>query len=331
MYRMPVLELSLPPQLGLMNTHRLFSLASQVQSWHGDLVLDASALEFIDPLGLAVLGASLVPVVQQGGQVDMPWLSRHLTSYLHRMNFFADCQMPSVDEPWRQHRDQRDHLVELTRLRHEHEADEAACRLSHAMTGRLTPTEPAQLTDESFGQNEFTRINHPLQYVLTELLNNALSHARREGYGHADVWVTAQHYPSRDLVRIAVVDNGCGMLSTLRWHPKLAAPTHTAAIAAALMPRVSCNRDLFTASESVNQGVGLTTSSRIAAAAGGRMLIVSGDGYHQTAGSARHLSSPARWQGVAIGMDFRRSALPQVQIRDLLPQREGPVLSLRFE
>ena len=46
------------------------------------------------------------------------------------------------------------------------------------------------------------------------------------------------------------------------------------AILAALRPRVSCNRDLEVFKRLVNEGIGLTTTARIAERAGGRLVVV---------------------------------------------------------
>lgn len=78
-------------------------------------------------------------------------------------------------------------------------------------------------------------------------------------------------------VQVAVVDNGCGFLATLLNHPALPEKTHDAAIRTALRPKVSCNRDMGPFGESVNEGVGLTTTVRISKATGGAVHIVSGD------------------------------------------------------
>lgn len=108
-------------------------------------------------------------------------------------------------------------------------------------------------------------------------------------------------------------------------------PTHLAAILAALHPRVSCNRELGLRADSVNQGVGLTTTQRIAMSAGGCLYIASGDAIHSSAAYC-HLSGGIRWQGVAIGMECKRQRLPEVHVRELLPPFEPqPGIRLRFE
>lgn len=319
----------LPRNLGAADTQTLFELCDHVRKADGVAVLDASNLEFVDPLGLAVLGSHLGCLPHC--QVHAEWMPTKIAGYLDRMGLFSHCTLHGVEVSSRSRNDLQTSLVELTRVSDSSDAQGAAHRLAVAITGQLTNADPEAPRDEHTGHNQFDRYNHPLQYSLSELLDNALTHARREGRTDAAVWVAAQFYSARDLVRVAVVDNGCGMLATLRHHPSLTAPTHEAAIVAALQPRVSCNRDVGVNPDSVNQGVGLTTTYRIARAAGGGMTIVSGSGYHNALGVANRLRSPAYWQGVAISFTVRRSSLPNVVVGEQLPVLDLPPVQVRFE
>ena len=129
---------------------------------------------------------------------------------------------------------------------------------------------------------------------------------------------------------MSVVDNGCGVLRTLKHHSALTCQTHQAAILAGLLPKVSCNRDVGVMSDSVNQGVGLTTAKRIVEAAGGSMAIVSGDG-HVTSKHSRTLPRNAFWAGVAVTFTVERLKLPTVAVADLLPAQDSPPVRVRFE
>lgn len=83
--------------------------------------------------------------------------------------------------------------------------------------------------------------------------------------------------------------------------------------------------------DSVNQGVGLTTTQRIAMRARGRLYIASGDAIHSSTAYS-HLSDGICWQGVAVGLECKRQYLPEVRLRDLLPPFEPqPGIKLRFE
>lgn len=224
--------------------------------------------------------------------------------------------------------------MELMCVSHAHEVDQAAESLATAIAGTLTPHSPDAPIDMATGRNEFDNYRHPLSYVLRELLLNSLTHARKEGRQDAAVWVAAQYFKPKSQVQLAVVDNGCGVLSTLRNSPELDVQSHIAAIRAAFQPFVSCNPDIGLPGGTANQGVGLTTTARVASAARGGILLASGDAAAASVNnrlSDMALGPSAFWPGVAIQMVCRRAALPTVNIPELLPKVEvDPEIELRF-
>lgn len=323
-------EFKLPKYIGVRNLEPLFEFCTEVASSNGDVVIDARAVTFIDPMGLTVLTALLSPMCQTR-KVDMVWLDVRIASYLQRMNFFNHCPVGRVEIPNHSRSDLKKSLVELTLVNSAHETDATAMRLATALTGCMTGLSP-QPVDFHAPVGDFDRYNHPIQYALNELLDNSLTHARRMGRASASVWVAAQYY-SEDTVRIGVADNGCGFLATLSNHIQLTHKTHAAAIALALEPFVSCNRDMGPFAMSENQGVGLTTTRRISEKAGGGMTIVSGNAKVSTGGDAQQFKSDAFWSGVAISFVCKRDLLPQIVPSDLLPDlppSQAPGPALRF-
>jgi hypothetical protein len=322
--------LFLPPYVGASNTQALFRLCSLARAAQGEIVLDASEVKFVDPLGLAVLGATFEPMFEHM-RVRVEWMPVGIAGYLARMGLFARCPFEGVEVPTFRSNDRRSALLELTRISDRRLIGDASRRLAEAITGQFAGVDPNEAPDEMTCVNRFETFAYPLQYMLSELLENALTHARREGAHGATVWVASQYYPSADMVRVAVVDDGCGMLAPLREHWALGSISHASAIAAALRPRISCNRDVGVMADSVNEGVGLTTAHRIAEAAGGRMTIVSGDGRYVSAAHLGTLTSSAFWQGVAVAFSVKRQLLPSINVGQLLPELDVPPVSVRFE
>lgn len=314
----------------------LVALCGAALEADNDVVLDGRALRFADPFGLALLGSTCHMLRQRDQVVRVFGLADSVSSYLQRMDVFqevelVDCAPARVGV----RRNRRDALVELTRIDHPRDINSTANQLATAMVGAMPDIDPNEPFDEMTCTNTADRIAAPISYALTELLNNALSHARRQRHGQACVWVASQYYPRSGRLQLAVVDNGCGMLETLRDHAAMRArprKTDLDAILVALRPRVSCNRDLGVFKDSVNQGVGLTMVSRIAERAQGRLVVVSGAGFHDPFAGSRRLAHSARWCGVAIALECRRDALKSVNYRELLPPVEdAPALHLRFE
>lgn len=286
--------------------------------------------------------ACILETTATGRVIRMPWLKRSTTSYLERMDFFERIEVSDVDIPTNRIRhDRRASLLEIQRIfgneASEPVADQLATTIASTILGR--PPKPFSFASPD---TEHEQYYLPLRYSLSELIENASTHARRNGRSNAGVWIASQYLRSPEKIQIAVIDNGCGFLSTLRDHPELPEKTHSSAILTALKPKVSCNRDYGPFLESVNEGVGLTTTVRIAKATSGTVHIVSGDALvlETTTGTLkrrdRATTLPATWEGVAISITFEPARLPGVKVRDHLPPVEGPThkspssVALRF-
>ncbi|MDI2594131.1 ATP-binding protein [Pseudomonas sp. 681] len=302
-----------PRSLSASDPEALFSLCSQVTSRTGDVVLDASELVFIDPLGLATLRATL-ECQPDGKCVYIRYLQERMAYYLVRMDFFQGLNVEGINEDARNTSGEPFKCVELIRVADQDQSEIIASRLVQAMTGAAYDSETEN--------PELDSCRRPIEYALKELLENSLSHAKREGGQGSSVWVACQHFEDSNSVRLAIVDNGCGFLATLKTHGSLAEPTHMNAIQAALLERVSCNRgpNIGYESDSQNQGVGLTTTARIAEAADGHLIIASGDACIHTETKGEFCLKKSPWGGVAIAFSCKRDKLPQVNIPSLLPQ-----------
>jgi len=325
------MPISLPAYFSARSAQEAITACWEIASAEGVVDVNASRLTFVDPFGMALLAATFYKFREQGRVVRVHGLNTQLSGYLQRMDVFDGVELVDCAPTSGQRYDRADALVEVTRLEQQGDVESAAYRIASALVGHMPVADPDELPDEMTGYTEAYRLVEPIQYALNELLENSLTHARRARFVDACVWVACQYYPSSGWVRLGVVDNGCGFLATLRGHPALYQETHLAAILAALQPRVSCNRELGLLAESVNQGVGLTTTNRIAERAGGHLYIASGDAIHSATASA-HLTGEASWQGVAIALECRRQRLPEVRFRDLLPPLEPqPSVRLRFQ
>lgn len=315
------MKLKLPRTLGTRNHAGLFALAGEIARTNdAKIELDASELEFIDPHGLTVLGALLSPLKDRN--IYMPWLRTEFAGYLDRMDFFKHCEICDVEIPdWQRH-PHPESLVELTCVTDSTKTDEIANRLADAITGRLTSAAPDEEPDDE-GKNKYARFRYPLWYSLSELLENSVTHAKQHGYLQSNVWVAAQYYEKNKEVKMSVVDNGCGFLRSLYTTPELRDKTHANAIRTALKERVSCNRNSPYIYGHGNQGVGLTTTMRIANGARGKLMIASGNAYLETEHMRDSLlPDEGLWNGVAIAFSCRRHALPGINVRRLLPETE---------
>ncbi len=322
---------TLPSYLTVKSIEQTLNACSEILDACDNVNINASGLKFVDPFGIAMLGSCLSQAKAYGFDSCISGLNKNVGSYLNRMDCFNDVELTDFSPSYNVRHDRSDSLVELKKLEDVKMVNQVSNELAKALVGSFNNVDLDLVINELSGYTLKELLINTLQYPISELLENSLTHARRNGYCHTAVWVAGQYFKSRGIVQISVIDNGCGFLSSLKGHSQLQTTSHLDAILTALKPRVSCNRDLGIMGDSVNQGVGLTTTVRIAEASGGRATILSGDAFHQTDGRSSYLSNDS-WQGVAVSLVFSRSKLNKVQISELLPVLENePEISLRFE
>jgi hypothetical protein len=326
----PAICVSLPQTVGVNNLAPLVEALSKIAAGAGHVELDCANVNFVDPLGMTVL-AAVLESLDKRRRVTMPWLKTSTAGYLERMDFFNGIAVEGVNLPQNRTRnDRRADLLEITRVVDSGKSEAVADQLATAIVGKIIGRGPKPV-DFNAPDREYDQYYRPLRYALSELLENALTHARREGAFASSVWVAAQYYKDQQSggrIQVAVVDNGCGFLATLQNHAELRAKTHADAIRTALKPKVSCNRDIGPFGESVNEGVGLTTTVRIAKETGGAVHIVSGDAIFidsEAVGVKRRdqvQTFDGAWKGVAVSATFVCQKLPSIRIDELLPPIE---------
>ncbi len=314
-----------PRNLSSSDPHAIFDFCEKIMNCKGDIVLDATNFLFIDPLGLAVLRATF-EMLGDDRECYCRFMNTSMKSYLARMDFFEGLEVEGFDpEESRNPQGEPDNCVELTSVTNAQQPEVVASRIVHAMTG---------IKDDETNADAMEPYRRPLEYALKELLNNALSHAKQDGNLNSCVWVACQHFRATGSVRLAIVDNGCGFLATLKDHARLTETTDHAAIQLALIERISCNRGPLLAYEtdSQNQGVGLTTTAKIAEAAEGHLVIASGDAWIRTFDKGEGKLDDCKWKGVAIAFQCNRELLPKVDVSTLLPDVDDTLDSeIRFE
>lgn len=136
-----------------------------------------------------------------------------------------------------------------------------------------------------------------LTYSIREIIRNVVEHSKSE-----DIWFSAQYWPTKDRVEIAILDEGIGIKSSLLSNPKIKLKTEKDALLLSIEPGVTkSQKNRFTRDDPyANSGFGLFVTSRICMT-GGDYSICSGS-------SALGLSSRkptlynSSFQGTAIRM-----------------------------
>lgn len=296
------------------------------------IACDAAELQFVDPVGLCLLAATCHRLAKAGKKLRLENVSPAIVGYLARMDLFKACGIEYRENFTR--RDRQTDLVEICVADKAAEGERLASKIVTALIGMTPGYDPHAKPDEMTGYQPQDYLLKPLHYLFSELLENALTHAKRAGYKGARAWVAAQYYPGRDKIRLAVVDDGCGLLGSLKRHSRLAVKSHEAAIRLAFEPRVTCNPDLeIRPNETANQGIGLTVIREIVVQGRGVMRLVSGDTLLEMAGGREKTCPVTSWQGVVLALEFKRDFLRQVNLGQIIHElrdRPGPG-GLRFE
>lgn len=296
-------KITLPRVLTTNNIDEVLSLCSSIRE-RNNLVLDAQNYTYASPIGLTLLKAAIHS--QHPCRVsDIEWMETTRASYLSRMNFFVGVSAPSVEIANKQRHDRTDTLVELNKIHHEGEVDDVAHQLSNTLTQSVI-RESAEYATPDFDSEA---ICNPIRYLISEILLNSTTHAKRYGNERSKAWVAAQALKATPrnsaCIEIAIVDDGCGVLQTLA--DQLNDKNSTAeAIELAMTPYVSCNFGVdFMGQETTNQGVGLYVAKDMILQAGGRIQIISDNCMFDSSSSKRSGSYTMldnSWNGVAISL-----------------------------
>jgi hypothetical protein len=295
----------------------------------GLVVCDATPLESVLPIGLCGLAASCNVLASRGTTVKFENLSTGMQSYFDRMDVFDQCHI--AYESTIQRHGGSDRLLEIRCLDSPSEVHRVAGPLVVAITGQMMRGQEDSEDADGMRGKPSERLALSLEYVMSELLENAVTHAQANGFRHAKVWIAANYYDENNLVRVAFVDTGCGFQQSLRFDDGVKeSPNDLTAIRRALEPFVSCNRGVGILDDSSNQGIGLTVCADIARETGGRLIVSSGNA---TLNATSNVNYPhfGYWQGAALDVVLHRDQLLNLNLSSVVrPYQPETRPRLRF-
>jgi C4-dicarboxylate-specific signal transduction histidine kinase len=320
-----------PERLNYWHNNVLPLTASMLADDSTTIVCDGSNLKWVMPLGLCGLAAACHTLHERGQSIRFDGLTSNMQNYFERMDVFEHCHIDH--RKCNRRADHADSLVELRCLSAVSEISSVATSIVKAITGQMMVGRDDTEDPEGMTIRPSERLSLNLHYVFSELLENALTHSQAHGYSGACVWVAANYFARSGTVRIGVVDTGCGFLKSLKSNERVRErPTDGRAIETALEPFVSCNKAVGIMSDSSNQGIGLTVSAQIAAAAGGWIEVNSGSASVKASSPRRSAESHLSWQGAALDVVMSREQLLTLDLRQIIrPYQRVPKPRLRFE
>ncbi len=302
--------LNFPRYITAKSCDKLLPLFNAVEAGDADVIeITAKDTKFADPFALCLLAAFCDRLRQQGKSLQVVGMPDNIQSYLSRMDLFKQCQQKEPENL--QRNDQTASLMEIQCLQGRQDVELAASKISRAIAGKMPDYNENAQPDEMTGYRPHELLEDNLYYMFNELLENSLTHGRRHGYDESKVWVASQYYPSNGLIRIGIVDSGCGFYHSLRTHPR-SPSTDEEAIRLALEPRISCNRDTGLMEDSVNEGIGLTVAYRMVQDVGGTITLLSGHSILEERpgrGITAVFLDKGYWQGVGVAIEVKRTGI----------------------
>ena len=267
---------------------------------HDTIYLDFSKLTWITPGAVAAIAGKARGWHNAKKKVFFKGHDNgNVSSYLQRFDLFRTVGI-QMEEKFRR-RDSSGKFVPLCSIKHGGKSVESLA--SHVASVMV----PNHEGDEDWETGEVGAYGY-FEYAVSELANNVLQHARADGY------VCAQYYPSADMVRVAISDAGIGIRKSFEitdsphWHPAM---NDFDAINTARKPKVSSRLHLPSPyGDPVNQGVGLTLLEEVAKEAGGKFLVLSGEGCY-TLDGPRNIEAGRGFQGTLVALAIRRSAVQE--------------------
>lgn len=151
-------------------------------------------------------------------------------------------------------------------------------------------------------------ITETLTYAVREIMRNVVEHGET-----SHIWYAAQYWPTKNRVEVSILDEGIGLLPSLRRNPRLNVDSNKKAIFMALQPGVSGvtkERRRRNDGDWANSGYGLFMTSSLCQIGGNFIICNNTDTLRLDASGHRFLD--CAFQGVAI-----RMVLDTSKIRDL--------------
>ena len=161
-------------------------------------------------------------------------------------------------------------------------------------------------------------------YCITEVLRNIYEHSNTK-----ELWYAGQYWPQKDLVEIAILDEGIGILETLKRNKKLKISDEYEAINLALMPGISKRlgdtrvNDIYS-----NRGFGLYMLKSICDEVGNFAICSKNLCVVSSKNGIRKINTS--FDGTAIRIRFKASKIPQIGSLIVEIRKEGEKISEKY-
>ncbi|MBB5720900.1 hypothetical protein FHS72_000504 [Loktanella ponticola] len=274
---------------------------------------------FGTPLPMLLLGREILALVRKFPHVDFKFWTRdgNFQGYADHVGFFRFCGIArgnpvgAVDGTGNY---QPIQIMKLNQLR------EDAGEEPYANIAQERATALATVLSQNAGDD----CHQALQYVLREIIRNAMEHSRAEFLVYF-----AQHWKNLDKAEVVLFDTGIGVHGSFKEKPEFADASDVEALNMAMTPGLTCATEAEIAAQhpdARNSGFGLYLSSRICSDNGGRLRLMSGSRTATvTAGNLTH--NDWGFDGTCVEMSLKPSKLINFKERFETYIKDGEKLS----
>ena len=316
----------LPSLLLTANIAGVLRICAQIDETADPVICDAARLVVAEPMALCALVVTLSRMQRIGRSVHVVGLSRQFKQHLESLDILAASLHLAESERNTGYQE----TLHAYRVKNEQHGNEVGNKIAAEIASLIPSHQPAISALEP--PPKINSVFYPLAYIFTELIDNALRHGRGRGFSHASVCLCAQYHPPRGLIRLAVVDDGCGFLATFQGRSDIQAKSHAEAIRTGFRPYTSSKRDVGLFSDTQHQGLGLTICRDLALRSEGNVAVVSGNSWitNPEAHDEQSRITPF-WRGAALSVELRLPALNTVNFFEITGRyNPDPDLPIRF-
>ena len=296
-------------------------LANKDYSKEEELVYIAKRFGVVEPFGMLLMVGKLRELKRNNPHMKLKYRKfsegEFPASYPSNMGFYQSIGMRYGKAPGESPGGNT--YVPITRIKVEKIIEQARAEKKHI--GDIV-TEQARQMAKILYTGDNTCIDH-MTFAIREILRNVIEHSKSP-----TIWYAGQAWPTKDLVEIAILDEGVGVQKTINsnLYYKKIAHNNINSLRFSLEPGITHTfspKRVDIGDDWVNTGFGLYMTSNICSSVGDFIICSGTDAIMRSGGTELKFSTSI--QGTAIRLRFRLSELCHVtQLRKKLI-REGEI------
>jgi signal transduction histidine kinase len=314
------------------NLPAILEVVEQVSGGDARLTeLDASAVVTLQPAAACLIALAARTVGDAGRTLRVHQLGEHLQPLLLRLDpaiEITGAPRAALLDP----KPGEDAIVArvVTTAR---DANAAVNELANYIARFIPKEDEEEMVQDQYGLLIHHAIQPALAHVLSELVDNVFSHAATAQFPNPHAYIAVQSYPVGDLLRVAVVDDGCGLQASLRALVDDPPKSHFEAATRAFQPFISSKSARSMYAERRHMGLGLPVCREMCHQLGGRIYAATGNAWVRNPGMGAQegRTTTPFFQGTVISLELYRRGVTNRLLQDVLAKFSGPAdLRLRF-